>query len=132
VPKGYPAPAAAPATATAGAPAPAAPSAREASAVASTPAPSTPPSPPSSPSGAKREAKPDKDSAAPANATAGVGHAETLVQRADRLFTEGRWVEAAVAYRDLLRQTPSSSDAPRWRRRLSAAEGAAAADRTSP
>jgi len=58
--------------------------------------------------------------------------AETLVQRADRLFTEGRWVEAAVAYRDLLRQSPSSPDAPRWRRRLSAADAAAAATRTPP
>ena len=55
--------------------------------------------------------------------------AETLVQRADRLFTEGRWVEAAVAYRDLLRQQPNAADAERWRRRLAAAEAATATSR---
>jgi hypothetical protein len=54
---------------------------------------------------------------------------ETLVQRADRLFTQGRWAEAAVAYRDLLRQQPNSPDAERWRRRLAAARAAVATGR---
>jgi anti-sigma factor RsiW len=57
---------------------------------------------------------------------------ETLVQRADRLFTQGRWAEAAIAYRDLLRQQPSSPAAERWRRRLAAARSAIATDRPPP
>ncbi len=57
---------------------------------------------------------------------------ETLVQRADRLFTQGRWAEAAIAYRDLLRQQPSSPEAERWRRRLAAARAAIATDRPPP
>ncbi len=57
---------------------------------------------------------------------------ETLVQRADRLFTQGRWAEAAIAYRDLLRQQPNSPDAERWRRRLAAARAAITTDRPPP
>jgi anti-sigma factor RsiW len=57
---------------------------------------------------------------------------ETLVQRADRLFTQGRWAEAAVAYRDLLRQQPNSPEAERWRRRLAAARAAVATGRPPP
>ena len=40
------------------------------------------------------------------------------MQRADRLFAEGHWNEAAAAYRELLRREPHSGDADRWRRRL--------------
>lgn len=57
---------------------------------------------------------------------------ETLAQRAERLFTQGRWAEAAVAYRDLLRQQPNSPDAERWRRRLAAARAAVATGRPPP
>ena len=53
----------------------------------------------------------------------GAAH-ETLLQRADRLFADGRWAEAAAAYRELLRRDPSNDDADRWRRRLVAAESA--------
>ena len=49
---------------------------------------------------------------------------ETLLQRADRLFADGRWTEAAAIYRELLRRDPRSDDAERWRRRLAAAETA--------
>ena len=35
--------------------------------------------------------------------------AETAVERANRLFTEGRWAEAAAAYRELLRRDPNNS-----------------------
>jgi hypothetical protein len=49
--------------------------------------------------------------------------AETVVQRADRLFAEGRWMEAAAAYRDLLRDDPRNHDADRWRKRVAIAEG---------
>jgi hypothetical protein len=108
--KGYPAPPASPAPAAASAPAPAPPAAPPAKA-------------------AKESAK---DTVVAGNPKADANRAETLVQRADRLFTDGRWVEAAVAYRDLLRQNPSSPDAARWRRRLTAAESAAATTRPSP
>jgi hypothetical protein len=57
---------------------------------------------------------------------------ETLLQRADRLFTQGRWAEAAIAYRDLLRQQPNSPSAERWRRRLAAARTAVATGRPPP
>jgi hypothetical protein len=56
---------------------------------------------------------------------------ETPAQRADRLFSEGRWSEAAAAYRELLRRDPRNDDAERWRRRLVAAENADVSDRNA-
>src|SRR5262249_54389322 len=56
---------------------------------------------------------------------------ETLAQRADRLFAEGRWGEAAEAYRELLRRDPRNDDAERWRRRLIAAENADTSERNA-
>jgi anti-sigma factor RsiW len=56
---------------------------------------------------------------------------ETLLQRADRLFAEGRWNEAAAAYRELLRREPHSGDADRWRRRLTVAENADVSERSA-
>ena len=50
--------------------------------------------------------------------------AERLRERADRLFAEGRWAEAAAAYRQLLRAEPDNPDAHRWRQRLTAAKQA--------
>ena len=47
---------------------------------------------------------------------------ESPVARADRLYAEGRWAEAARAYRELLRHDPRNADAARWRQRLAAAE----------
>jgi Putative zinc-finger len=52
--------------------------------------------------------------------------AETPVALADRLFSEGRWNEAAAAYRELIRRDPRNGDANRWRQRLIAAEAALA------
>lgn len=54
---------------------------------------------------------------------------ETLAQRADRLFTEGHWSQAAEAYRELLRKDPRNDDADRWRQRLTVAENADASER---
>jgi len=51
---------------------------------------------------------------------------ESPVARADRLYAEGRWSEAAGAYRELLRRDPRNADAPRWRQRLATAEAALA------
>jgi hypothetical protein len=48
--------------------------------------------------------------------------ADPLVQRADRLFGQGQWAEAAAAYRQLINRDPRNADAPRWRQRLVAAE----------
>ena len=47
-----------------------------------------------------------------------IGATETLITRADRFFAEGRWSEAAAAYRELLRNDPRNHDAERWRQRL--------------
>lgn len=63
---------------------------------------------------AKRETKSDAKPAA-----------ASPVARADRLFAEGHWAAAALAYRDLLRHDPSNADAARWQRRLAAAQDAA-------
>jgi hypothetical protein len=70
---------------------------------------------------AAAEAAPAKDEkkAAARNSTN-----ETILLRADRLFAEGRWAEAAALYRELLRRDPRNDDAERWRRRLVAAENA--------
>ena len=54
---------------------------------------------------------------------------EALLLRADRLFAEGRWTEAAAVYRELLRRDPRNDDAERWRRRLVAAETAEVSER---
>jgi len=57
--------------------------------------------------------------------------AETAVARANRLFTEGRWAEAAAAYRELLRRDPNNAEAPRWRQRMAVAEAALESRRPS-
>ena len=56
---------------------------------------------------------------------------DTLLQRADRLFADGRWTEAAAIYRELLRRDPHNDDAERWRRRLAAAETAEVNERNA-
>jgi hypothetical protein len=56
---------------------------------------------------------------------------ETAVERANRLFTEGRWAEAAAAYRELLRRDPNNAEAPRWRQRMAVAEAALESRRPS-
>ncbi len=66
-------------------------------------------------------------SAAPAAAPARAAR-ETPAARADRLFAQRRWTEAAVAYRELLRDEPRSPEAVRWRQRLAACEAAAPAN----
>jgi len=75
------------------------------------------------PSDAKEEKKQSAGSKAIAN--------ETLMQRADRLFAEGRWNEAAAAYRELLRREPHSGEADRWRRRLTVAENTDVSERSA-
>jgi hypothetical protein len=47
---------------------------------------------------------------------------ESPVLRADRLFAEGRWAEAARAYRELLQRDPHNGNAAHWKQRLAAAE----------
>jgi hypothetical protein len=68
------------------------------------------------------EAAVDDSDAAPALKR---GHQDGMaVGQADRLFAAGRWVEAANAYRELLRRDPRNPDAARWRKRLAAAQAA--------
>jgi hypothetical protein len=68
------------------------------------------------------------DSKPTANYGRGTGGApEALIQRADRFYAEGRWNEAATAYRELLRIDPSNAAAGRWRQRFSLAQAQAEA-----
>jgi hypothetical protein len=110
---------------------------------ATMPAPAAPPPPPA-PAAAppKARAKPssvaDDEAAEESDAkmekkqSAGKSSAtEALVQRADRLFAEGRWSEAAAAYRELLRRDPRSDEADRWRRRVVTAENADVSERNA-
>lgn len=103
---------------------------------ASAPAPAPPP-PASAPLPTKRDRDQSASEEAMADEEAPVARskkesdksarkAETPVAHADRLFSEGRWAEAAAAYRDLLRRDPRNADAGRWRQRLAAAEAALA------
>ena len=126
---------------------PAAPAAAEpapppATLAAPAPAPSPPPPPPASRPTPRHDAEKkaskrrpaaaaDDESDAPADkaSSKGKASAETAVERANRLFTEGRWAEAAAAYRELLRRDPNNSEAARWRQRLAAAEAAQEARR---
>ena len=90
-----------------------------------------PPVPASAPVAASR-ARPRAEEAESGSVAEEQSVHETLGQRAERLFTQGRWAEAAIAYRDLLRQQPNSPDAERWRRRLAAARAAVATGRPPP
>ena len=97
-------------------------------------APAPAPSPRAKAQAAKKAEAPDQETfAAPAASGAAAppprsaAARESPVARADRLFGQARWVEAAVAYRKLLRNNPRNADAPRWRQRLTACEAAARA-----
>jgi len=76
------------------------------------------------------EAVAAKDEKKVAPTTAGSAN-DTIMQRADRLFADGRWAEAAALYRELLRRDPHGDDAERWRRRLVAAEAAEVNERNN-
>ncbi|HEY4395587.1 MAG TPA: zf-HC2 domain-containing protein [Polyangia bacterium] len=92
-------------------------------AATSTPAPASPPPAPVAPAAAREEDRESRRADTTAEAKPAV---ESPVARADRLYAQGRWVEAAQAYRELLRRDPRNADAPRWRQRLGAAEAAIA------
>jgi hypothetical protein len=47
------------------------------------------------------------------------------VRKADKLYNEKKWVEAAIAYSALLAEAPSHPNAPTWRKRFVLAEHAA-------
>jgi hypothetical protein len=55
----------------------------------------------------------------------GGGAPEALIARADRFYADGRWSEAAAAYRELLRLDPNNAVAGRWRQRLTVAQAQA-------
>ena len=46
------------------------------------------------------------------------------VRKAEKLFAEKKWAEAAAAFRALLAQAPSNPAAKTWRERVAAAESA--------
>lgn len=87
------------------------------------PAPAAPAAPPAPSAPAAQSA--------PAEKKAASGGQETLPQRADRLFREHRWPEAAAAYEQLLRQFPQSPAVTEWRQRLAVAR-AGGPPRASP
>jgi hypothetical protein len=47
---------------------------------------------------------------------------EERVRKAEKLFAEKKWAEAAAAFRALLAQAPSNPAAKTWRERLAAAD----------
>jgi len=66
---------------------------------------------------------------APADKKAASGNKETLsfeerVRKAEKLFAEKKWEEAAAAFRALLAQAPSNPSAKTWRERVAAADQA--------
>ena len=83
---------------------------------------------------ARRAAADEESAAGPEEgkpATKSKASAETAVERANRLFTEGRWAEAVAAYRELLRRNPNNAEAARWRQRVAIAEAALESRRTT-
>jgi hypothetical protein len=92
-------------------------------AAASAPAPAPPPPAPAAPTADREE---ERESSRADAKTESKPADESPVARADRLYAEGRWAEAARAYRELLRRDPRNAAAPRWRQRMAAAEAAAA------
>jgi len=77
------------------------------------------------------EAMAAKDEKKVATKTSANSGNDAIMQRADRLFADGRWAEAAALYRELLRREPRNDDAERWRRRLVAAEAAEVNERNA-
>jgi len=59
-----------------------------------------------------------------ASGSGAVAQPESPAARADRLFAQHRWTEAATAYRQLLRDAPASPNAARWRQRLADCQAA--------
>jgi hypothetical protein len=49
---------------------------------------------------------------------------EERVRKAEKLFAEKKWAEAAAAFRALIAQAPSHPAVKTWQERLAAAEGA--------
>ena len=56
---------------------------------------------------------------------------EERVRKAEKLFAEKKWAEAAAAFRALLAQAPSNPAAKTWRERVAAAELAQEQGRTA-
>jgi hypothetical protein len=81
------------------------------------------------PLAASAPASADLDERAPpakskAKKASGQSALEEKVEKADLLFTAGRWGEAATAYRELLRLYPAYKGVPLWKGRLRACEQA--------
>jgi predicted Zn-dependent protease len=55
---------------------------------------------------------------------------EARVRKAEKLFAEKKWAEAAAAFRALIAQAPSDPAAKTWRERVAAAESAQEQGRT--
>jgi hypothetical protein len=69
--------------------------------------------------------KPEKSAADKYKAPIAAPTVEALIRRADQLYAEHRWEEAAAAYEDLLRRFPGAEGVARWRTRVASARRAA-------
>ena len=78
------------------------------------------PMPPASPA-ARAEAPADKKKVSENKDSISL---EERVRKAEKLFAEKKWAEAAAAFRTLIAQAPSHSAVKTWRERLATAEGA--------
>jgi hypothetical protein len=76
--------------------------------------------PPASPA-AQTEVSADKKQVSENEASVSL---EERVRKAEKLFAEKKWAEAAAAFRALIAQAPSNPAAKTWRERLAAAERA--------
>jgi hypothetical protein len=74
---------------------------------------------------------PPAPAAAPVPAQPPSPSMDELARRADRLFADGRWDEAAVAYQELLRRYPTADGAARWRARVGEVNRARVAERAA-
>jgi hypothetical protein len=81
------------------------------------------PAPPRPPPAAVAE-PPLADREAPVKAKKASSSYDELLRRADRAFSDGRWTDAATAYRELVRRFPADRNLAAWKARLFSCEQA--------
>jgi hypothetical protein len=73
------------------------------------------------PSGYAAHAKAPADRKTPSESKQAISF-EERVRKAEKLFAEKKWAEAAAAFRALIAQAPADPAAKTWRERVAAAE----------
>jgi len=74
-----------------------------------------------SPSGYAAQAEAPADKKTPSESKQAISF-EERVRKAEKLFAEKKWAEAAAAFRALLAQAPADPAAKTWRERVAAAD----------